>query len=42
MIDNSCAILDFNQLFLKLNQFNYTRLPVLPDHKQELYLHDAC
>jgi len=32
MIGNFHAILNFNQLFLKLNQFICNLMPVLPDH----------
>ena len=32
MIGNFPAVLNFNQLFLKLNRFICNQLPVLPDH----------
>jgi hypothetical protein len=32
MIDNFPAVLNFNQLILKLNRFICNYLPVLPDH----------
>ena len=40
LIGNFPAVLSFNRLFLKLNRFICSRLPVLPDHSFTLRLRD--
>ena len=38
MISNFPAVLNFNRLFLKLNQFICNQLPVLPGHSCRLHV----